>query len=615
MKVQVRKHGQVMVLGCVTMLLLALSLMMSFSVANAVHERIRLQSHADAVAFSMAVVEARTMNYLAYSNRAIAAAFVSMTTVHVYGAILSSSVELMKGMRMAATVALALETVLWISSLFTQHSGHMRRLMETIAGYNEDINKYRNLIRTQENLFNNSVEGFVQLASEIHKSQRDMVVATSSMIQNGNGNALDFMRQNNAPCATHAFAQVGSLNLGEFACAMEGSPLDAVALAHKKPENENEFDGRCPFPSEAPNRRRVMSNVVNASRPPFLDSSHGLFVQFGPLAALTDWLTGGVLSRLEEVGAMNWMLEQLLKGTSNVLNESGQLSEKHAKEISDLLKELGNTAGNAAQVAGAARQVTDVVNDVINNYNNMLSLGTGPNNIFNQDIFLNRLLKDIPNPLFILGMPSYQLKAHLSDQYCEEASSNSQGRMSCAKTSGTFFSYVYKDMPGFGWAQAAGIASSQNSSKHEADGEMHTETHNRYKGLLNNSPCTNGGNCFINFRLGSEANNWGQPAVYAKMTQRLEAWTQSDGSCSQTRQAWELNEAGTVRIQHGERGEGRLLLKANRDGMAVSKALVYFHRMDHWKFPPNLFDPYWRAKLHPFANDKELQKVSGNSNN
>jgi len=34
--------------------------------------------------------------------------------------------------------------------------------------------------------------------------------------------------------------------------------------------------------------------------------------------------------------------------------------------------------------------------------------------------------------------------------------------------------------------------------------------------------------------------------------------------------------------------------------MAMSKALVYYHRLGDWTEQPNLFNPYWRAKLHPF---------------
>jgi hypothetical protein len=79
-----RTTGQVMVLGCVTLLTMALMLMLSFNLTNAIHEKIRLQSHSDAMAYSIAVVEARSFNYFAYTNRAEAAAYVTMCTLHAY---------------------------------------------------------------------------------------------------------------------------------------------------------------------------------------------------------------------------------------------------------------------------------------------------------------------------------------------------------------------------------------------------------------------------------------------------------------------------------------------------------------------------------------------------
>jgi hypothetical protein len=122
------------------------------------------------------------------------------------------------------------------------------------------------------------------------------------------------------------------------------------------------------------------------------------------------------------------------------------------------------------------------------------------------------------------------------------------------------------------------------------------------------APC-NGGNCFINYRLDGAQNNWGQPAVYSCVTQRLRDWTNTQNQCNNAMQPWELNEGKTVSIEGGQRARGRLRLVPEEEGVAASKALVYFHRMDDWKFPPNLFDPYWRAKLHPIEPEKEWENI------
>jgi hypothetical protein len=45
---------------------------------------------------------------------------------------------------------------------------------------------------------------------------------------------------------------------------------------------------------------------------------------------------------------------------------------------------------------------------------------------------------------------------------------------------------------------------------------------------------------------------------------------------------------------------------------AVSKGKTYFHQLGQWATPPNMFDPFWRAKLQSFQREElksVLQKV------
>jgi len=511
------KRGQVMVLGCLMMLVLSLSLMMSFSVANAVHERIRIQSHADAMAFSMAVVEARTMNYIAYSNRALAATFVSMTTVHAYGVIASSSVTLMRAVHRAILIGIPFHLAVCVASFGSAPCcEHTAILTARAIQYLSVIRDYEDKVRGLEAAFNSTVKNFALMADVIHASQQTMVGATGTIISSGTARGFDKMGQENAPCASQGIpGGVGVLNMRNFACAMEGSVLDALAI-------------NCASRSELKERRRIMSNVVNASRPKFLSSSQ-----------------------------------------------------------------------NTPPFIG------------------LQSVAFGPL-IFNQTQFMPDLLQDIPAPEVLLMGFNYQLNAWLTDDACQNAKNDSRGDSSCARAgAGTTFIYVPFSscfIPGIFAAFNAVIASNKDGNDHEP-GSAHEGQHQEYKGLFANDSqgvsCLMSGNCFINHRLDKKEKNWGQPAVYTYITQSLRDETTSDNNCNQHRHAWEINDQKTVTVNHGKRPQGRLRLVPGRDGVAISKAMVYFHRVDDWRFPPNLFDPYWRAKLHPFDGETERLKVLG----
>src|SRR5436190_24011345 len=94
-----RTLGQTLVLGCVTLLVLALMLMVSFNLTQVIHEKMRLQTHSDVMAYSTAVMEARTFNYFAYTNRASAALLVAQTTLHAYMSLVSMIPKILKAGR------------------------------------------------------------------------------------------------------------------------------------------------------------------------------------------------------------------------------------------------------------------------------------------------------------------------------------------------------------------------------------------------------------------------------------------------------------------------------------------------------------------------------------
>ncbi len=73
-----RQRGQAMLLAIVGMLVLAVGMYTTYSISRAVYEKIQLQNAADATAYSIATLEARSFNFLAFVNRAQVANYVQM---------------------------------------------------------------------------------------------------------------------------------------------------------------------------------------------------------------------------------------------------------------------------------------------------------------------------------------------------------------------------------------------------------------------------------------------------------------------------------------------------------------------------------------------------------
>ena len=76
------QSGQAIVLFAVMAAIVAFTLLTTFAIGRAVREKIQLQQAADAASYSLAVQEARTFNYFAYTNRAIVSHYVVVMALY-----------------------------------------------------------------------------------------------------------------------------------------------------------------------------------------------------------------------------------------------------------------------------------------------------------------------------------------------------------------------------------------------------------------------------------------------------------------------------------------------------------------------------------------------------
>ncbi len=98
-----------------------------------------------------------------------------------------------------------------------------------------------------------------------------------------------------------------------------------------------------------------------------------------------------------------------------------------------------------------------------------------------------------------------------------------------------------------------------------------------------------------NLRTNSSAthnnNNDGQPKNFALIQRDYSARGQGD--------PWNLNFKFSFTPSSSSEFDNRVLGVQT----AISAGIAYYHRMNHWKEPPNLLNPYWRATLVPLDID------------
>ncbi len=477
------KRGQVLALGAVSMLVLALMLMLSFNLSQTLHEKIRLQQHSDAMAYSMATIEARAMNYIAYSNRAIAAAYVAMTSIHAYMAAMSvTSAMLQAGMINFFQVA-GLEAA-QCNPYTPQHCFDAIQAVMIAFRFGQKSREYGDGVKDREGDFNDAIDAFDQMADRIHESQLMVVQHTMNVLM---GNDLGALKSTNAPQASQLSPAVGGMNVMQFGCALEAVPgLDCP--------DRPKLDKR--------HRSQIMAEVANATRPGWPARRTGI-----PFPIHLD----------------PQFLQELMQDIQG--NEGITMPLMHQ--------------GTAKVIEGTSRG-------------------------------------DL-----------------------ESTSQGSEGITIGAEEHGFLATYWRHGLGAFMYS--AEIYSNANGGDHRPNA-AHEDDHDRFEGIQSEDTCLASGNCFINFRADSSRPDFGQPKVYAYFTQDLRL--RKDGR----RGPWEINQSGRITFDHGEQGRGTLTLVPMSEGRAVSKAMVYYHRLGDWTEHPNLFNPFWRAKLHPFTHE-EVQEV------
>jgi hypothetical protein len=491
------RRGQALVLGALSFLVLALMVTLSFNLSQALRAKVSLQQHSDTLAYSMAVMEARALNYYAVTNRSIAASYVAMNSLHAYMAAASVTGPMMHAASDNFSFIAMQEWAMCGSKGKKKHCDHARKAGKISREYSNTGKSYEGKARGMEAHFQAAIRALDGMVDTLHASQRRVHERTRAAVSDGMSHGLRELAVYNAPGVSGLPEKVGSLNANEFNCAVDGLNCSGSV------------------PSSSPKTRaQVMTEIANATRPGWPASRAGLIQEgLGP-----KYLHPGFLKKLlKDIPGSGIHLVQGHKGSAKTVQDPGSL---HGG---------GQAPGNTGTTVAADEHGT----------------------MFNM------------------------------------------------------WSHVFPGTKSY----KAQVSSTLGGGSH-SPGRAHSGTH-RFEGVNAKAfeTCTASGNCFMKYRANSDpARDWGQPRVYSYVT-----WNLRVGD--HRKAPWELNSSSTVTVTHGAQGTAKLTL-APDEGAGLSKALVYYHRFDDgdwkpgasvggslegWKEGPNLFAPYWRAKLHSFT--------------
>ncbi|HYZ90357.1 MAG TPA: pilus assembly protein TadG-related protein [Myxococcales bacterium] len=117
-KLQRDEDGQALVLGAIFALVLMLCVLSTVNLGRAVYDKVQLQTAADAAAYSQAAVEARVLNFTAYTNRAMVvhyaalmAAAAYLTWVHFLWAAIDPLLTILRNVPFAGSALASLQQV------------------------------------------------------------------------------------------------------------------------------------------------------------------------------------------------------------------------------------------------------------------------------------------------------------------------------------------------------------------------------------------------------------------------------------------------------------------------------------------------------------------------
>jgi hypothetical protein len=490
-----RARGQMIILAAVALLALALVVLITFNVTVAVQQRIKLQNYADTKAFSMAVAEARTLNYLAYTNRAIASAYVGMANVHAY---VSEAAQL-SDLKAAAAIIMAEISAEELEQCFCcwgpccfQHCIDSGMADVNVIGLGIDYisGTMGSSLQAVDGPASDTVDALGKHITALHLSQTASKVAVGVMLGAGTFGNLKTNNMQLADSVTSDETLVKAVNLLRW---------NSV------------------FSTDDDVKKSIMAETANASRQNFAWNRSGnqIMGYLPPTPVLFGQLSSHVPASLWLGPDGTWIVTQIPDAAFTASGRTG-------------FADSGFKMGFGGDVA----------------------TGTG-----------------------------------------------NQGKV--------VSSFDWGTLEGV-WKHGAGIAPLPTTGPflppRLTTGQSGNEHSGGFIGDFFNNPHSGDHSMDLDMTRFEEFNidtnfPYNQPSVFSSVSTdtRVNEYGQ--------RGPWEVAKdgSGTLTVKKVGPTDAKITLSNNNRSKAVAKAMVYYHRIGDWSDYPNMFNPYWRAKLHPFT--------------
>ena len=609
------EDGQAIVIAAIGLLVVAMVVLATATLGNAIHEKVRLQNAADAAAYSTAAVQARAFNFYSFTNRTMVSHYAAimllqsylvvatfifsaintvLSVVNVFGAICAGECQIgCDLLELIPKVGPFIKAVAVIAGAIDMALGWISDAIRTIL-WGTDDGAFRGLDYLVGWV---ATRAFVAANWILYLAQLTVMSATTAFVVTGGRQVIDESYEGTGrESPEHGLSVVGDdlgpvalFNQWQWARAHDANALNAVPPGHPEallgslglwnPEDWLEEDMWDVDPG-VQRAQRIMTEISNATRPsPFVYNR-----------SLDGTMVGSILDTISDATAGFFNLE--VHGETKMITPSwpghdfenpGECNDYGALYDECDLRTGATRAGRTYMPQGGS---------IVADQWMLIAYRIGGETIGGFDMTESEMGINFPDwvPSFFANIFNHKFtpgarQSALAATHRSTSQSDRWGWHCSTHLKETKF----PNIPGV-------CVITWRTIDDEASDCDRPEPNEREGG---NHPWW-GVTPFVKFNPSREAGalkDFHQPNVFVWLHQPPEQINR-DPMLQQTLISlggWEAE------IDTSVEADGEIAAMLGPGFHAIARAMAYYHRPGNWNEHPNFFNPFWRAKLEPVA--------------